>query len=145
MCRNSLISYRYLVSNDQINTFSLYINKDMNKPLSNWCFIFTQSAFFSSLRHLKSLSPLFSSFFHVSYLYVPSGSYKICIICNFHAYTLHISYHLVNLDTLIMKFHMWVQNHLFTFQIVCYMGFTLKPVSIFHFLGKDKNLFLFNI
>ena len=113
----------------------------MNKPFSNLRLIFTQIAFLSSLRKMKTLSPLFSPFFHVSYLYVPSGSYKICIICNFHAYTLHISYHLVNLDTLIMKFHMWVQNHLFTCQIVCYVGFTLKPVSIFHFLGKDKNSF----
>ena len=114
----------------------------MNKPLSNLCFIFTQSAFyFSSLRHLKNLSPLLSSFFHVSYLYVPSGSYKICIkliciTCNFHAYSLHISYHLVNLDTLIMKFYMWVQYNLFTCQVVFYVGFTLKSISIFYFLKR---------
>ena len=114
----------------------------MNKPLSNLCYIFTQSAFyFSSLRHLKNLSPLLSSFFHVSYLYVPSGSYKICITCNFHAYSLHISYHLVNLDTLIMKFYMWVQYNLFTCQVVFYVGFTLKSISIFYFFKKDINSF----
>ena len=36
---------------------------------------------------------------------------------------------------------MWVQNHLFTCHIVCYVGFTLKLVSIFHFLEKDKDSF----